>query len=74
MTRNVSVRKNEKTKLFGNIFEHKTNELKNCVFIFNWNSFDIFALNFVNFPLKQRFSTCGTRTPGGMRATLGVHK
>jgi hypothetical protein len=32
MTRNVSVRKNEKTKLFGNIFEHKTNELKNCVF------------------------------------------
>ena len=34
MTRNVSVRKNEKTKLFGNIFEHKTNELKNCGFFY----------------------------------------
>jgi hypothetical protein len=26
------VRKNEKTKLFANFFEHKTNELKNDVF------------------------------------------
>jgi hypothetical protein len=74
MTRNVFVRKNEKTKLFANFFEHKTNELKNDVFFINWNSFDTFALNLVNFPLKQQFSTWGMRTPGGMRAALGVHK